>query len=68
MTQTKMYKLDASSWLYNDEYDNIVNHWTKHCGGTVDLHNRLIGDENTLTEFYLTFNDQPHITLKFKEI
>lgn len=58
-------------WLYSEEYDKVKNHWIQ-CGGQVtlpmyDLYHTLIGDENILTEFYLTFNES-NITVKFKEI
>lgn len=58
-------------WVTSNDYNELLhklkNHWIQ-CGGTINRHDILIGDENTLTEFYLTFDSSPKWNITFNDI
>lgn len=58
---------------YGKAYKSVIEHW-KQCGGglcwqyqDIDHIARLIGDDDIVTEFYLTFNN-PNLKVEIKKI
>ena len=68
------YKLIYEYAISSLQNNKIIQHWTR-CGGTIDVTNGsaytalhfVSNNKNTITEFYLTFNE-PNINAKFIEI